>query len=243
MATIGVPLNIGQLPYSCYPSDPQTLYADMFNRARALYPSITGVVISASAPAASDSDKLWIKTSGGAPVGQFIRYNAEWVWPHEVPASGNERRLWVGSLVDLDTYDGGAAGAVGAATGPFWTRDTAFNDRLLIGVGPTLAAAVATNYGDADASIVLTEAQLPQHAHKLVSPTAQPNANPVTATSYIQQNGGVSGGNENYQLTASTTEASNGLSSNIGSGAAVNILNPCRSLYIIQRTARIYRVG
>ncbi len=242
MPTIGVPLNIGQLPYTCYPADPQTLYADMFNRARALYPSITGVIISATAPAAADNDKLWIKTSGGAPVGQFIRYNAQWVWPHEVPASGNERRIWVGDLTSLDTYDGGEAGAVGDASGPFWTRDTAWNDRMLIGVGPTLAAAVATNYGNADASIVLTESQLPAHRHYVAANVnVSGNPEPTGANQMADNAGGT--GQENYILQGTSTDATVARSSATGTDAPVNILNPCRSAYIIQRTARIYRRG
>lgn len=242
MPTIGVPLNIGQLPYACYPSDPQTFYQDMFNRARALYPSITGVIISASAPAASDSDKLWIKTTGGAPVGHFVRFNAQWVWPHEVPASGQERRLWVGNLTDLDTYDGGSSGAVADAVGPFWTRDLAFNDRLLVGVGPTLAPVEATNYGDADASILITEAQLPAHRHFMFSTVDGVSQGFPTPTNYCSRRGD-GYAEDDYVTQGVGGDASIALTSAVGAGAPVNILNPCRALYIIQRTARIYRLG
>lgn len=243
MATIGVPLNIGQLPYTCYPSDPQTLYADMFNRARALYPDIKGVLIQPTAPSAGDSDKLWIKTSGGAPVGQFIRYNAQWVWPYEVPANSNERRIWVGTLVSLDTYDGGSAGAVGDASGPFWTEDAAFRDRIPIGVGPSLATVVATNYGDADAATVLTEAQLPEHRHFILSSDTSGYTLP-TSVNRVQRYCNSSGDiNTDYNLSGDTAEATLGLTSPIGANASLNFLNPTRGVYIIQRTGRIYRVG
>lgn len=220
----------------------------MFSRARALYPDITGVIISASAPAASDSDKLWIKTSSGAPVGQFIRYNAQWVWPHLSPASGSERRLWVGTLVALESYDGGSAGTVGAASGPMWEEDTAFRDRIPIGVGPTLAPAVVTNYGDSNAQYTLVENDIPRHSFFTARQAGNNTGAPYlgAANSMAYQGGGMA--NENYNLLdaiAAGKTANVGPTNEYGGSpqTPLNFLNPVRALYVIQRTARIYYLG
>jgi hypothetical protein len=167
MSTIGLPLNIGALPYTCYPSDPQTFYADMFSRARALFPAITGVVISSGTPAANDRDKLWIKTSGGAPTQpqpQYIYFNGVWVWPNVAPAGGNKRELWAGSLVDLVTYDGGDANLVGDASGAMWEEDTTFQGRIPMGPGaisgsdPAKTLALNEQYGSG--SVTLADNQV-----------------------------------------------------------------------------------
>lgn len=242
MPDIGLPLNAGDLPYACYPADPQTLYNDMFSLGSATAAELRGVTIGPTAPAASDQDKLWVKTSAGAPIGQFIYFNGAWVWPHEVPASGSERRMWVGSLADLQTYDGGSVGAVGAATGPFWEEDVAFRDRIPMGVGPAIALAVATNYGDADASISLLTANMAPHKHFVAKSTAAGAVlvDAVTSVSYS----GAWGSNSDYNLSAVAAGANVGLSDDgTGASAPFSILNPVRALYMIVRTARIYRLG
>lgn len=208
--------------------------------------STDNIVISDTAP--TDTTKIWFKTVGGLPSdpNQFYKWHpsyAAWVKAHLSAPGGEETRLFrgtVGGGGTLETYDGGSAGAVGPITGPMWEVDTAFTDRIPIGAG-----AVVVNTDAGAASVTLTNAELPAHTHLLVANTNEGNNNPVTGTSHIQQDGGVGGGNENYRLTASSTEPTNGVSGITGSATptAIDTRGPVRGTYFIKRTLREYYVG
>jgi hypothetical protein len=273
MSTIGLPLNIGALPYTCYPSDPQTFYADMFSRARALFPAITGVVISSGTPAASDRDKLWIKTSGGAPTQpqpQFIYFNGVWVWPNVAPAGGNKRELWAGSLVDLVTYDGGDANLVGDASGAMWEEDTTFQGRVPMGPGaisgsdPAKTLAVNEQYGSG--SVTLTDAQLfSMQGHQHLMGRFQgddngyflygTNTEPYTGAGSVQGRWIAGEGSESYATLSSVSLPGQymltGAPYNPATSEAMSTLTnvahenvpPVTGIYIIKRTSRVYYKG
>jgi microcystin-dependent protein len=273
MSTIGLPLNIGALPYTCYPSDPQTFYADMFSRARALFPAITGVVISSGTPAASDRDKLWIKTSGGAPTQpqpQYIYFNGVWVWPNVAPAGGNKRELWAGSLVDLVTYDGGDANLVGDASGAMWEEDTTFQGRIPMGPGaisgsdPAKTLALNEQYGEG--SVTLTDAQLfYAQSHKHVMGrintgdngafTFESTSEPFTGAGSLQGRliSGEGGAatyalsdstlNGPYLVTSETYNPATGLAVSATANVAHENVPPVVGIYIIKRTSRVYYKG
>lgn len=239
----------GTLPTNCYPSDPQQLYNLMFSLGAAVLGDLDGVIISDSAPAAEDRDKAWIKTNASAPLWPpiFVFYNGMWVMPNPEPASGDTRRIWVGSLASLITYDGGDAGALSAAGGAMWEEDTDFRDRIPMGVGTTLAVAVSTNYGDADASITLSDANFKNHTHFVAAGTANGSATPlVSASTKVSYSGGGMG-NENYNMLGVSGDANVGLSSTAGGATGNNdpfsILNPVRGIYVIKRSSRIYYRG
>ena len=235
MATIGVPLNIGQLPYTCYPSDPQSFYADMFSRASALYPQITGVIISDNTPAASDRDKLWIKTSAGAPVvglaGQYVFYNGAWLWPHLTSAGSPLRLLWLEDLTALQTFDGGDTNPAGIASGPMWEEDTTFrgrspmhpgaipDDGSVLGVDGTYGVGVHT----------LTTNEIPSHTHDL---------------DVNRKVGGDTGaGGQNIYGDATVGAAYTLTSDATGGGLAHPNVHPVRGIYLIKRSSRIYYKG
>lgn len=105
---------------------------------------------SSSQPTVEQRDRIWAKVddSTGVVIG-FYTWNlvvGAWVknhWPLGVIPT-NERRIFVGSLTALETYDGGEAGTVSQSTGPFWTRDTAFSDLWPLGVGALITAPLGT---------------------------------------------------------------------------------------------------
>ena len=274
MSTIGLPLSIGALPYTCYPSDPQTFYADMFSRARALFPAITGVVISSSTPAANDRDKLWIKTSGNAPAQpqpQFIYFNGVWVWPHLSPAGGNKREIWVGSLPDLVTYDGGDANLVGDASGAMWEEDTTFQGRSPMGVGaisgsdPAKTLALNEQYGDG--SVTLTDAQVflaQSHLHVVGRQSVALNTTwaAVSGTTTAPYTGAgslpagqvandgesatpstLAGASGNYWITSETYNPNTSLPVSAETNGAHQNVHPVVGVYIIKRTSRVYYKG
>jgi len=101
-------------------------------------------------PTVEQRGRIWAKTdaSTGVIVG-FFTWNlvvGAWTKNHwnggVVPTY--ERRIFVGTLTQLETYDGGEAGTVSQSTGPFWQRDTAFSDLWPLGVGTLIAAPLGT---------------------------------------------------------------------------------------------------
>jgi microcystin-dependent protein len=212
--------------------------------------SLTGIIVSSSAPATTDQDKLWIKTSGGNPVRQFIWNGGRWRWPHEIPNGDSRRWLFTGIESAIDTLDGGASGTASPAAGPFWERDTNYNDRIPIGVGASIATVVETNYGDSDSEFEMTEANIPAHTHFIANSDTLNDA-ATTLTPLIQMavhNHGSGIGDQDYTLVGTATAATIGLTSSYGGLTAggvtkINTLNPVRAAFVIQRTARIYYVG
>lgn len=113
--------------------------------------SITPWNIGPNQPVSSLRDRPWLVTDSdtGAPVAgmggaTWAPAYGKWVVEYPVPASGFERRIWVGTLNDLETYDGGTVGTVSDTTGPFWEQDTDFDDKVPIGVGAVVTP-VGTN--------------------------------------------------------------------------------------------------
>lgn len=236
MSTIGLPLNAGSLPYTCYPATPQQFYADMFSRGSALFPSIKGVVVSDTVPAAGDQDKLWIKTSNGAPIGQFIFFNAHWVWPHLSTAGGSERRMWVGLEADLVNYDGGDANPAGPSSGAMWAVDHDFDGRSPMGPGaiPDTVDNLGVNGNYGHGTHAQTIAEMPTHTHPI---TAFGTNTPSNGNGII---GGSNGTTGPFTYSDSTTPMS---IANTGGGAAMSLVHPVRGIFLIKRTSRIYYLG
>lgn len=164
--SIAVTHTLGHFPEGFCWLDPQQYGDALIAILTSTIPDLIGIIISDTEPAAGDRNKLWIKTSAGYPVGQFI-YLSGWVWPHERPASGKERMIYVGTEAELTTYDGGSNVAVTTTTGPFWQRDTAFDFRMPLGMGtgPISTTVVdPTNTGGLE-KVSLVKAEMPPHKH------------------------------------------------------------------------------
>ena len=237
MADTVIVITGGTLPAGYCPASYQTLLNDFVARLSGYVPNgIKGVVISATPPVAEDQDKLWVKLSGTSPVGQFVYDGGSWVFPHEVPASGNERRIWVGSPTDLETYDGGASGMVGPTTGPFWEVDADFAGRSPMGVGTMPGGtAIALDQNLGNEKTTQTEAQMPVHRHGPGGPDAQKRIIRVDDKADSAGLGlafGADGATETFNWTQPT-----------GSGEAMTTLSPVRGCHVIMRTARTMRVG
>ena len=238
------PLTPGTLANTCYPESAQTLYNEMFAKGVVTL-DIEGVIISESSPSATDRDKFWIKLNGsGFPTGHFKFQNGLWVWPHQVPANDKRVYLFIGSSAEVNTLDGGNTNPVADADGPFWQIDTDFQDRIPMGVGPSLALSVGTNYGDEDAKVTLGETNIPEHFHYSFANELIAGYNNVNPTSQVAYALG-SEGSENYVMAKSDQDATLGKTGTYGQETPdeLNVLNPVRAVYIIKRTARIYTTG
>lgn len=163
----------GTLSTDCYPASVQSLINEAFEKGSALLGDITGILIQDSAPDPEDRDKAWIRLTapGGEPVSSrpLIWFGGQWVARHPYDPESPVRLLWVGTLAELDTFDGGSAGAVSDIAGPFWEVDSNFAGRMPVGVGTvpdtTTAVTVDTNVGSGQ--VTLSSVNIPQHSHQL----------------------------------------------------------------------------
>jgi len=176
-------------------------------------------------PSASDRDKPWVRTISGQPDRIYV-YENGWISKHNTPAGGSERRIWVGTESDLETYDGGGTGTVSSITGPMWEVDPSFAAAFPVGMGSFTGGTIVNDSnktGGAD-EVTLTEAQLPAHSH------------PFTLNGYNSSQDGNSGNEYGFDGTSAqslTTDDS-------GGGNAHNNLPPYYGVYFIKRTGRIY---
>lgn len=104
--------------------------------------------------------------------GIIFEYNGgAWIAPHPIPPASLVRQWFEGDATDLDTYDGGSAGAVGDNSGPMWAIDPNYAGRSPMGAGaipgsdPAKTLAVGENYGEG--SHVLTVDELATHHHAI----------------------------------------------------------------------------
>jgi hypothetical protein len=242
-----ISLTMGTLSKSCY-GDLQEYAVDLVSQ-------MTGTVldgslkyiISETAPGADDRDKLWIKTSSGAPVRQYIFYNGAWVWPHHIPAGDTKLQIYKGSADSVATLDGGTAGAVRSSSGPFWEIDTDLSGKFPLGAG-TLPSGTEVDSGTTGGSetVTLTSDQLPDHGH-LGEAYYRAQAGPAStsdpsglADATLHENSGHTN-NASYNSFNKAGVITTSMSGT--SGQAHNNMPPYYGVYFIKRTARQYYVG
>jgi hypothetical protein len=235
MSTTGSLEKVSNLP-TCI-TDWSNLLDLLVTKLRVTIPTATSYVLSDSTPSVSDQDKLWVKTVSGNLEGVYVYNDGSWLRKHETPASGSERRIFVGSLATLQTYDGGENAAVTDKTGPFWEEDTVFQQRFPLGVGtlPLLGTSVAVgSTGGVDAH-ALTVAELPTHSHQLsVNQYSNHDSSTGTPEQFLLANLSIASAGG---VTPDVTVA------NAGSGDQHTNTPPYVGVYFIKRTARVYRRG
>ena len=159
-------------PGSCLDPEIPALIA----QTRVLFPSQFSLFIKgANEPTVEQRTYGWMKTDAITGVIQGIftwsALYGLWLKPHWTNNSvpNNERRIWVGSLTALETYDGGESSTVSDTTGPFWQQATAMADKFPLGVGGTIPT-VGTND---DVFDVGTPASPQGHGVYFVMPTGR----------------------------------------------------------------------
>jgi hypothetical protein len=155
-------LNNVQLPVTFAPFPPGTCFQSDADLANAIaenlivtFPgSLTPWNIGSSVPSVDNRDKPWLKinASDNSILGVFSWNTAVGQWTqnhwqyHGWTPPLQERRIFVGTLTDLQTYEGGSPGTVSSFTGPFWVQDTLFTDGFAVGAGGTIVPTpLATN--------------------------------------------------------------------------------------------------
>lgn len=185
-------------------------------------------------PGVNDRSKPWLRTTASGLPDSWYVYGgstvAAWIWPHPVAALSDFRVMYAGSAVSITTLDGGDSNPIGDASGPFWEIDTAFESRSPMGVAAVISGTatpfpVGTNYGEAQHT--LTSSELPSHAHT------------ISAGTTLDVNGGGTRtlfGTDDAAIFTTTRN-----SGSVGSDAAHNTVHPVRAVYMLKRTARIYK--
>jgi hypothetical protein len=181
-------------------------------------------------PNPTDRDKLWRKPSTGLTY-EFS--GGAWVTPNLEPAGGEVRRWFDGTLVALQTYDGGSVGVVGSNSGPMWEEDTSWIGRSPMHPGaipsntPAKNLALDENYGEG--THTQTTAEVGPHNHTITGQGVMtfPGGTPAKGTS---------AGNDFSTTDVISTDAS-------PAATPMNIVHPVRGIYCIKRTARVNYVG
>ena len=176
-------------------------------------------------PSVDDQDRPWIRTISGQPDKIYTWVSGQWASKHPVPVGSGIRMMWAGSLGDLNTYDGGAAGTASSFAGPFWEQDTSFDARFPVGVGSFESGAAATINGTGgEEKHTLTIEEIPAHTHNV----------PIQGFNAEQDT------NSGNEYGADGKNALNITSNAIGGDVAHNNLPPYYGVYFIKRTAREY---
>lgn len=212
----------------------QVLANEIVGRAVAQFAGsgFTVVLNQTTAPGPKDIDKLWRDPE----TGFIYSYSGgAWVMPHPAAPGGAERRWFAGTLTELQTYDGGSAGAVGTNSGPMWEEDTDFQGKSPMHPGsPSSTITVAINANAGEGSHTITATELPAHTHPIDGYPAHVPSSSASDPRYTF------GG----PLGASVVTADVGTTNNNSTSAtAINVVHPVRGLYCIKRTARVNYLG
>src|SRR6185436_11400470 len=122
---------VSPFPPGYCPASQQQFADDIAASLEVFFPGEFALTIkSSSQPTVEQRSMTWnkIDASTGQSVGYF-EWNivvGQWTknhWPGGVIPTF-ERRIFVGTLLQLETYDGGEAGTISQSTGSFWVQDT-----------------------------------------------------------------------------------------------------------------------
>jgi hypothetical protein len=184
-----------------------------------------------STPAAEDRDKPWLRTnSDGTPDGVWQFYNGYWVKQHSDFVG--KVVMYEGTLVSIDTIDGGEAGAVTNISGPMWevVSEMAARSPMHPGTLPSgLVVHVGDDLGEEKHVQIITE--MIQHSHDITAWTS-----------------GATGGDGGQILNepdpgvevTKTTEPEGGASATDPIPDGMNVVHPVRGIWFIRKTARTH---
>lgn len=141
---------VSPFPTGYCPSSQQQFANDIAAALEVFFPNeLAQIWLSPNQPSVEMRDRIWAKqdASTGTVTG-FYTWNVtvgQWTRPHFQNGTPTyERRIFVGSLTNLELYEGGEPGTVSASTGPFWEQDTAFANTWPLGIGALIAAPLTT---------------------------------------------------------------------------------------------------
>lgn len=221
------------LPIGYCPTNYQQLANDIVSGTQANFNSSIGnsfFNFGNSTPALNNQVYPWLDSDGN----WWVFQGGYWARKNPVAIGSDERRIYVGSTTNLQTYDGGDTNTISAYTGPMWEVDTAFEARFPVGAGTFAASGVVSVNGTTTSTAIAGEDK-----HTLITAEIPPHSHSMTWDSQD-----TAGGNQLKTLyLGPDANAFNDINKNTGdsgSGAAHNNLPPFYGVYFIKRTARVY---
>jgi hypothetical protein len=115
---------------------------DLLTQIQVFFPAVFTVWnTGADEPTVENRARPWHKTDSSTSIGvgdfDYSPIYGLWLrrhWPAGNPPF-NERKIFIGSLTDLELFDGGEPGTISDVTGAYWQQDTTFANLIPVGVG------------------------------------------------------------------------------------------------------------
>lgn len=222
------------LPIGYCPTNYQQLANDVISGTQANFNSSIGNSFfnyGPTTPALNNQVYPWLDENGN----WWIFQSGYWLRQHPIAAGSAERRIYVGTTTDLQTYDGGNTNAPSNWSGPMWEVDTLFEARFPVGAGTFAASGVVSVNGTTTSTAVagedkhtLVTAEMPSHTHQILD-------------QYINLTQRGSADTSVFSATNRSEGVANLLpTTSSGGDAAHNNLPPFYGVYFIKRTARVY---
>lgn len=229
-----ITLTAPSLPVNYCPTNYQQLANDIIGGTQATFNSAIGnsfFNFGSTVPALNNQIYPWLDENGL----WWVFGNGYWTRINPVPASGSERRIYVGNTTDLQTYDGGNTNTPSNWSGPMWEVDTAFDARFPVGVGTFAASGVVSVNGTTTSTAVAGEdkhtlvvGEVPSHTHQILDQY-------INLVQRGSADSGVFSATNRSEGTANLLPTTSS-----GGGAAHNNLPPFYGVYFIKRTTRVY---